>query len=134
MIVVDVNVVAYFFIQGDRTDDARTLFSHDPDWRLPTLWRHEFLNVLATYARQGGASISDVQALWRRSMEWFAPAEQPADMEAALALAGENRVSAYDAQYVVLAHQLQTVCVTADKRLLKAFPNATRPLGPTHAT
>lgn len=131
MIVVDVNVVAYFFIQGDRTDDARALFSQDPDWRLPTLWRHEYLNVLATFLRQGGAEVSEVLALWRQSIDWFAPAEQPADMEAALTLAGENRISAYDAQYVVLARQLETVCVTADKRLLKAFPKATRPLGPT---
>lgn len=131
MIVVDVNVVAYFFIQGDRTDEARALFSEDPDWRLPTLWRHEYLNVLATFLRQGGAEVSEVLALWRQSIEWFAPGEQPADMEAALTLAGENRISAYDAQYVVLARQIETVCVTADQRLLKAFPKATRPLGPT---
>src|SRR6266851_633245 len=52
--------------------------------------------------------------------------EQSVDMELALALATENRISAYDAQYVALARQLQTVCVTEDQRLLKTFPESTR--------
>ena len=42
------------------------------------------------------------------------------------ALATENRISAYDAQYIALARQLQTVCVTEDQRLLKTFPALTR--------
>jgi len=32
-------VVAYFFIEGDRTATARELMRSDPDWRLPALWR-----------------------------------------------------------------------------------------------
>ena len=47
-------------------------------------------------------------------------------MESALALAAGNRLSAYDAQYIALAQQLQTLCVTEDQHLLKAFPALTR--------
>jgi predicted nucleic acid-binding protein len=47
-------------------------------------------------------------------------------MESALALAAENRISAYDAQYIALARQLQTVCVTEDRRVLGQFPALTR--------
>lgn len=126
MIVVDVNVVAYFFIEGEKTVSARDLLCRDPDWRLPALWRHEYLNVLATFVRQGGATIAEAQRLWRQSVELFGPGEQSVDMEAALVLAAENRISAYDAQYVALARQLQTVCVTEDQRLLRAFPALTR--------
>lgn len=126
MIVVDVNVVAYFLVEGDKTAAARDLLHHDPDWRLPALWRHEYLNVLATFARKGGATTAEARTLWRRGIEIFGPREQGVDMESALALAAENRISAYDAQYIALARQLHTVCVTEDRRLLRAFPEATR--------
>ena len=123
MIVVDVNVVAYFFIEGEKTAPARDLMRRDADWRLPTLWRHEYLNVLATYARQGGATLEETCILWRQALELLVPREQPADAESSLSLAIEHKISAYDAQYVALAQRLRTVFVTEDRRLLKAFPS-----------
>lgn len=94
----------------------------EPDWRLPDLWRHEFMNVLATYARQGGATLEQARVLWRRAVELFGPREHASDAEAALGLAVKAPVSAYDGQYVALAQRLQTILVTEDRRLLKAFP------------
>lgn len=126
MIVVDVNVVAYFLIEGEKTAVARDLMRRDPDWRLPALWRHEYLNVLATFAREGGATIGEARTLWQRGVELLGPGEQSADMESALVIATEDRVSAYDAQYIALARQLRTVCVTEDQRLLRTFPALTR--------
>ena len=126
MIVVDVNVVAYYYIEGEKTALARELMSRDPDWRVPSLWRHEYLNVLATYARKGAATLEDARILWRRAAEFLRPREHVADAEAALVLALENPVSAYDAQYVALAQQLQTVFVSEDRRLQKAFPSIAR--------
>ena len=126
MIVVDVNVIAYFLVAGEKTPAARELLQREPDWRLPALWRHEYLNVLATFTREGGATIAEAKTLWRRGIELFGPREQSVDMESALALATENRISAYDAQYIALARQLQTVCVTEDQRLLVTFPTLTR--------
>ena len=126
MIVVDVNVVAYFFIEGGKTRLARELMRRDPDWRLPPLWRHEYLNVLATYARQGGATLEQARGLWRRALELLGPREQSADAEAALAIAISHPVSAYDGQYAALAQQLGAVLVTEDRRLLKAFPSIAR--------
>ena len=126
MIVVDVNIIAYFLIEGEKTSSARNLLRREPDWRLPALWRHEYLNVLATFARNGGATTAEVLSLWRRGVEWLGPLEQGVNMESALVLAAGNRISAYDAQYIVLAQQLQTLCVTEDQRLLKTFPALTR--------
>ncbi len=134
MIVVDVNVIAYFFIEGEKTASARDLLRRDPDWRLPALWRHEYLNVLATFVREDGATIADAKTLWQRGIELFGPREQDLDMESALDLATENRISAYDAQYVALARQLQTVCVTEDQRLLRTFPELTRTMQAFAAT
>jgi predicted nucleic acid-binding protein len=128
VIVVDVNVVAYYFIEGEKTRLARELMQRDPDWRLPPLWRHEYLNVLATYARQGGATLEQVRGLWRRALELLGAREQSADHETALALAINHPISAYDGQYVALAQQLGVVFVTQDRRLLKAFPAVARNL------
>ncbi len=33
MLLVDTNVVAYVFINGDKTDQARELLAADSDWR-----------------------------------------------------------------------------------------------------
>lgn len=126
MIVVDVNIVAYYFIEGEKTALARDLMHRDPDWRLPTLWRHEYLNVLATYARRGGATVEESRALWRQALELLAPREEPADAEATLALVIERPISAYDGQYVALAQRLQTALLTEDRRLLEAFPAVAR--------
>lgn len=128
MIVVDVNVVAYCFIDGEWTAAARKLRTLDPDWRVPELWRHEFLNILATWSRQGGATLADVQELWRRTTQLVGPCEQPVSMETALALACKHNISAYDAQYVALTQQLHTICATEDRRLLRLFPKWTRSL------
>jgi predicted nucleic acid-binding protein len=126
MIVVDANVVAYYVIEGEKTALARELMRREPDWRLPQLWRHEYLNVLATYTRQGGATLDQTRVLWRRAVELFGAREHATDAEAALSLAVQAPVSAYDGQYLALAQQLGTVLVTEDRRLLKAFPAIAR--------
>ncbi|MDZ7685695.1 MAG: type II toxin-antitoxin system VapC family toxin [Gammaproteobacteria bacterium] len=128
MIVVDTNVVAYFFIDGDRTEAARRLWEQEPAWALPPLWRHEFLNVLATYCRAGGMDAGDVLALWHQADAIMAPCEQAVDLAAALSLAIETGISAYDAQFVCLAHSLETRLITEDKQLLRLFAGSTTPL------
>ena len=47
MIVVDVNVVAYLLIAGDKPSLAQQAWERDSHWRVPALWRHEMLNILA---------------------------------------------------------------------------------------
>jgi len=41
-------------------------------------------------------------------------------------LAGKSRLSAYDCEFVVLASVLSVPLVTADKAVLKAFPEQAR--------
>lgn len=124
MIVVDVNVVAYYFIDGEKTALARELMRRDPDWRVPPLWRHEYLNVLATYARRGGATARQAASLWRQALDFLGPREEATDPETALALAIGHPVSAYDGQYVALSQRLSAKLVTEDRRLLKVFPRS----------
>ena len=53
LIVVDTNVICYALISGDKTDLALQVDKQDASWNVPLLWRHEFLNVLATSIRAG---------------------------------------------------------------------------------
>ncbi|HSG40567.1 MAG TPA: VapC toxin family PIN domain ribonuclease, partial [Thermoanaerobaculia bacterium] len=68
MIVVDTNVLAYLLIEGEKTELATAVWRLDPEWRLPVLWRHEFLNILATYVKAGGAEVSDAEQIWKEAL------------------------------------------------------------------
>lgn len=128
MIVVDTNIIAYLLIEGDRTDRVRSLWRDEPDWRVPPLWRHEFLNVLATFAKRGGADLADTTQLWGRAVDTIGSCEIEVDMSAALEVAVTTQISAYDAQFITLARRLGVPLVTEDKKLRKTFPDLTMPL------
>lgn len=126
MIVVDVNVIAYLFIHGDKTAEARQLAQADRDWRIPLLWRHEFLNIVTTYVRHGGITVDEGKILCQRAARYLAGSEMPVDMERALELATAHGCSAYDAQYAALAEALSVHLVTEDKKLVTQFPAMAR--------
>jgi predicted nucleic acid-binding protein len=126
MIVVDVNVIAYLLIAGDKTQLAQQVYQKEPSWFAPTLWRHEFLNILATFVRHGGGKLSDVESIWQQATTQFSQHQREVEMLAALQLATQHNISAYDAQYIALAHQLNTVCVSEDQKLAKAFPSSVK--------
>lgn len=120
MIVADTNLVAYLLMEGERTAAARRVYLRDPDWRLPPLWRSEFLNVLALSARAQVVSADGAAGLWLTATQLFGRSEvEPAGgrvLEAALA----RGITAYDAHFVVLAETLGAILVTGDRKLLPA--------------
>ncbi len=59
MIVVDTNVIAYLFINGDYTSQAKKLLKSDYEWIAPILWKSEFRSVLALYMRQGFLTLEN---------------------------------------------------------------------------
>lgn len=123
MIVADTNVVIYLMIEGQKTEMAQRTFRRDSNWAIPSLWRHEFLNVLATLVRQGGVEIEDAIDVWHTSTQLLAFGEQDVDMLHALRLASLYNISAYYAQYVALALDLNVPYVTEDQQILRIFPN-----------
>ncbi len=125
MIVVDTNIIAYTLIDGDFTAAARQLYAQDPVWRLPPLWRHEFLNILTISATQGICSPDDANQLWNKAINLFTRCELPVDMTAALSIAIDQEISGYDAQFIALAHALKVPLITQDRKLLKKFPEIT---------
>lgn len=122
MIVVDANVIAYRFIVGEKTELACAVQEKDRSWIVPALWRHEFLNILATTVRARILTTSEAGAVWIDALRLLEKRERPLHYEGAVACAVEARISAYDAQYVTLARMHNCCCVSEDSRLRRAFP------------
>jgi predicted nucleic acid-binding protein len=123
MIVVDVNIIAYLLIKGERTEQARQLYVQNSDWAAPPLWQHEFLNVLATMVKQGNRTVADALNLWHQAQALMLNRERIVTLPEALVLATTHGISAYDAQYLTLADGLDCVLITEDKRLVQKFPD-----------
>ena len=119
MIVADTNLVAYLLIEGEKSDAARAVYAKDSEWVLPTLWRSEFLNVLATSVRARVLTLSEARETWRLALAIFGRSETEPSGEDVLNAAVERNLSAYDAQFAVAAANLDVPLVTSDAGLLR---------------
>lgn len=128
MIVVDTNLVAYLLIEGPQTALCRGVFSKDPEWSAPLLWRSEFRNVLTTHMRHAGMTLDAALARMTQAEHLLEQREFVVRSDSILTLTAKQAVSAYDAEFVILAEKLGTQLVTTDKAVLKRFSHvATSP-------
>ena len=122
MIVADTNLIAYFIIKGDFTDQADAVFHKDPEWAAPLLWRSEFRNVLSLYIRKGFLNLVEAVDLMQeaellmKGMEFLVPSLN------ILKLTEESKFSAYDCEFLALTEQFGLELVTSDSLILKKFP------------
>lgn len=128
MIVVDTNILAYLYLPGDRTKQAEALLGSEPDWAAPVLWRSEFRNILAGYIRRKAITFDQACTLQNEAESMLAGAEFEVDSSAVLELVRGSDCSAHDCEFVALALKLNARLVTADKKLLAAFPRLAVPL------
>jgi predicted nucleic acid-binding protein len=124
VIVVDSNVIAYCWINGDRTALAHRLRKLDPDWHAPVLWRLELRNILAGYRRDGSLDDSQARQIMAAAEAALAGREHYVPSDRVFAVTEASRLSAYDAEFVALAEILGASLVTEDKAVLAAFANA----------
>ena len=125
MIVVDTNIITYRFIEGDKTAKVIKFQQYDSDWVVPFFWRFEFLNVLSTLVKNNYISDKQSISIWRTAYRTLKARERLIDMEKVLLFSIQNQISAYDAQYIVLAQSLKIKCLTEDMKLLREFPDIT---------
>lgn len=130
MIVVDTNVVAYLLLPGPLTQRAEALLLAQSFWAAPPLWRSEWRNVLMGYNRRGLLSLDQVLALQLQAEDLVIGHEEPVVSDLVLRLAAASGCSAYDCEFVAAAEQLGVPLITADRELLKAFPERCSPLAP----
>lgn len=123
MIVVDSNVVAYYCINGAFTATAQQVWEKDADWHVPLLWRSELRSILTGYLRDGTLNATQIARIMSAAEEACAGREHLVSSEKVFEIVAETSLSAYDAEFVALANALAVPLVTADKVVLKAFPD-----------
>ena len=126
MIVVDANVIAYWAIKGEKTALAKRLRMADPHWVVPTLCKHEVSNILWLYMKNAGMAFSDAVVIWNACESIIKGNDYDMPVPPLVLFAHERDISAYDAQYAVLARQLNAPLITEDKKLRARCPDETR--------
>ena len=128
MIVVDTNIIAYFYIPGEYTPMVSLLMRKEPYWAAPLLWRSEFLSVLALHLRKGIFDLNQAILKLQKAIQLMEGNEFQVPALQVLSLAARSSCSAYDCEFVALAQMLSTVLVTTDEQILREFPDiAIRP-------
>ena len=122
MIVVDTNVVCYYWMPSPHTAAAERAFAKDPDWVAPILWRSEFRNALAGALRHKLITLQAATEIVEKTERQFSGREFIVSSHAVITLVAASRCSAYDCEFVALALRLGVPLITADKKLVRAFP------------
>ena len=122
MIVADTNTIAYLYLPSNYSVDCEKVLSVDPDWTAPILWRSELRNILAVYMRRELISLVDAIDIQRQAELLLNGSEYEVDSLSILKLAEDSGCSAYDCEFIYLAQSTETKLVTADKKILRAFP------------
>ena len=123
MTVVDTNAVAYLVIQGQFTRQTESARSRDPDWRVPGLFVHEWLNVVTRHVEERFLGRDEAIRAYRRGLALVKIDARPPDPVRVLNLHASSGCTSYDLQFVALADDLRVKLLTADNEVLKAFPD-----------
>jgi predicted nucleic acid-binding protein len=121
VIVADTNLIAYAVMQNQHTEAAQRVLMKDHEWVSPPILRHEFMNLLATAVRQNIISEATARTAFSEA-EKAVRSEEHGQAWDAIKLSIQSRIATYDCEFVVLAQKLSVPLVTADRAVLKAFP------------
>ena len=129
MIVVDTNVIAYLYLEGEKSRHVERLLSVDSHWCAPVLWRSEFRSVLSLYLRKGYLSFDEVLLIIDHADKLLIDNEYELPAAHVMRLVNSSRCSAYDCEFVALAQHLVVPLVTTDNKILAEFPEIARSVG-----
>lgn len=124
MIVVDTNIISYFYLNSDYSSLAEQTFKKDPIWSAPLLWRSEFRNILTFYLKKEIILLSEAIEIFESAGELLKENEYEINSAHVLSLAHSSGCSAYDCEFINLAKDLNISLVTEDKKVLKSFPES----------
>ena len=122
MIVADSNLIASCILESAATESALKLRQIDAEWYVPTLWRYEVANILATMIKVRGLSAKIATDMLSSLSGILGPYEREPLAEDVFALVAEHGITGYDAQFVALAKELNCKLYTQDRELLAKFP------------
>jgi predicted nucleic acid-binding protein len=118
-----------------QTPAVNQLLDAGPAWAAPPLWRSELRNVLLQYVRVSGeerpggpVTLDDARRKVELAETLIADRTFAVDSDSVLNGAERSGLSAYDAEYVALAQDIDVPLATVDRPLLDAVPDvAVRP-------
>lgn len=121
MIVVDTNVILSAFVRAQGSRNARKALEKDRVWRVPRLWRSEFLSGAREAIRKVQVDVSAAMLAYNDALAHFALREMIPDPRRVLEACTTPRVlSSYDAEFLVLAADLGCSVVTEDAKFAAA--------------
>ena len=124
--VVDASVGIKQFVPDPLTPKVNQLFAHlanpQNQFFVPDLFYIECANILWKYARVGLYAAGDVPADLATLKAFPLRVVSTVDLvEDAVSIALAYNISAYDASYVALSHQVGATLLTLDQRLVRAL-------------
>jgi predicted nucleic acid-binding protein len=126
MIVVDANIIGYFFLPGAQSEAVVRLRATDSEWVAPRLWLDEFANLLCTCERVGKMSSSSAEEILKKALTLMSGASYTIAPVQILEVSCRTGCSGYDSQYIALAENLAAPLYTFDKKILQSCPYLAR--------
>lgn len=123
MIVVDTNTIAYLYLNSEKSALAEQLLMLEPKWIAPNLWKSEFRNVLMLYLRKNILTFDEILMIAQQAENLMLENGYEVASAHILQLASASHCSAYDCEFVALAKLLNIPLITADKKIIQAFPH-----------
>jgi len=122
VIVVDTNVIAALLLPtSTHGAAAKRLLQHDREWVAPLLWRSEFTNILATGTRNGWFDLHQAAEALQIAEDLMDGGDFHVPAAEVLQVAASSGCTGYDAEFVVLARDLECNMVTLDREILRKF-------------
>ena len=128
MIVVDTNVMTHLLMGGERGADAALLFEEDPEWAAPVILMSELRNVMLGFVRQGALVSDQAKAMSDDAGAILGDRTATVAGDQVFDVALECSLTAYDAEFVVLARTLGVRLVTLDGAILRGAVDVAAPL------
>jgi len=122
MIVVDTNIISYFYISGDRSHLAEKLLATNSYWNAPALWRSEFRSVLSQYLRKGSLQFDEILIILQQAEKLMGDSEYEISSAQIMQLVNTCNCSSYDCEFIALAQFLDVPLITEDKKVIREFP------------
>ena len=127
MIVVDTNVVVQLVAGGDQYIATARLLRRDAMWSAPPILMSELRNVLLGFVRRGAITEEQAAAMIEDAAGILGGRIAGISGPQTIATALECGLTAYDAEFVVLARMLRVPLATLDQAILSGAPDVAVP-------
>jgi predicted nucleic acid-binding protein len=122
MIVVDTNVIAHYFLRGAADEAVIQVMQKDPEWVAPSIWRSEARNVVMMLHVHGKEDFDGLMGRIAIAEAYMRTRTILVHSAKVLPIAKESGLTAYDAEFMSAAIELDCRLVTLDRMILSSYP------------